>query len=187
VSRVLHVYVDADACPVKQEVYRVAGRHGLSVTLVAGAWMRIPSDSRVSLEVVGGDPDAADDWIAGRTEPDDIVVTQDVPLASRCVERGSVVLSPTGRRFTPDNIGDALATRNLMTDLRGMGEVTGGSPPLLRAGSLPLPAGTRTGDPGDPAAKAGPCSGPVTERVTGLPRKRTVLRTSRPASPSINS
>jgi uncharacterized protein YaiI (UPF0178 family) len=128
---VLHIYVDADACPVKQEVYRVAGRYGLDVTLVANAWMRAPDG--VTLEVVGTDADAADDWIAERVERNDIVVTADIPLAGRCLEKGARVLGTTGKPFTQDNIGDALATRELLSDLRGAGEIGGGPPPMKKS------------------------------------------------------
>jgi len=129
---VLHVFIDADACPVKAEVYRVAERYGLKVTVVANSWMRVPEDSRVVLEVVGSGFDAADDWIASRVEPDDIVVTADIPLASRCLKAGARVLGTTGKPFTDDNIGAALATRELLAELRGAGEITGGPPPLTR-------------------------------------------------------
>ncbi len=121
-----HVYVDADACPVKTEVFRVAERHGLRVTLVAGTWMRIPDDARLRLEVVEQGFDAADDWIVERVERGDIVITADILLASRCLERGALVLGTTGRPFTEDNIGDAVATRTLLADLRGAGEITRG-------------------------------------------------------------
>jgi len=126
----LHVYVDADACPVKPEVYRVARRCGLGVTLVSNSWMRTPDEPWLRLEVVGDASDAADDRIAERVETDDIVITADIPLASRCLERGARVIGPTGRPFTEDSIGDALATRDLMEELRGAGEVTGGPPPI---------------------------------------------------------
>jgi len=125
-----HLYVDADACPVKQEVYRVAERHGLLVTLVAGAWMRVPGDARVRLEVVTQGFDAADDWIVERISPGDIVVTADIPLASRCLARGARAIGTTGRPFTEDNIGDAMATRALLADLRGAGEQTRGPAPF---------------------------------------------------------
>ena len=128
----LRIYIDADACPVKQEVYRVAGRHGLQVTLVAASWMRIPIDASVSLETVGDDPDAADDWIAEHVGTDDIVITADIPLAARCLERGACVIGSTGRPFTDANIGSALATRDLLSDLRDMGEVTGGPRPFSK-------------------------------------------------------
>lgn len=126
----LHIFVDADACPVKQEVYRVAKRCGLQVTLVANSWMRTPDDRSITLEVVGGGFDAADDWIAEHVQAQDIVVTADVPLASRCLKQGARVLGPTGKAFTNDNIGQAVATRDLLSDLRGAGEITGGPPPL---------------------------------------------------------
>ena len=126
----LHVYVDADACPVKPEICRVAGRYRLQVALVANSWMRTPDDSWISLEVVGAGADAADDWIAERVKPHDIVITSDIPLASRCVKADASVINNTGKRWNDDNIGQALATRDLMTDLRSAGEITGGPPPL---------------------------------------------------------
>jgi uncharacterized protein YaiI (UPF0178 family) len=122
--------VDADACPVKSEVYKVAARYRLKVTLVAASWMRIPESSRVDLEVAGDAPDAADDWIAEQCGADDIVITADVPLADRCIKKGAFVLGHKGKPFTEENIGAALATRNLLADLREMGEVTGGPPPF---------------------------------------------------------
>jgi uncharacterized protein YaiI (UPF0178 family) len=126
----LHIFVDADACPVKQEVYRVANRYELSVTLVAGSRMRIPEGVKITLKVVDQGLDAADDWIVEHLEVNDIVITADIPLASRCVDRGAYVLGPTGRPFTDDNIGHALATRDLLSELRQLGEVTGGPPPF---------------------------------------------------------
>ena len=128
----LHIFVDADACPVKSEVYKVATRYQLNVTLVAASWMRIPESSRLALEVVGEGLDVADDWIAEHCGPDDIVITADVPLADRCVKKEAYVLGPKGKPFTEDNIGSALATRNLLADLREMGEVTGGPPPFAK-------------------------------------------------------
>ena len=126
----LHIYIDADACPVKQEVYRVAKRCGLDVTLVANSWMRIPDERWLKLEVVGEGFDAADDWIVDHVEADDIVVTADIPLASRCIKEGAHVIGTTGKPFTENNIGSALATRDLLSELRGAGEITGGPPPL---------------------------------------------------------
>jgi uncharacterized protein YaiI (UPF0178 family) len=126
----LHIFVDADACPVKQEVYRVAKRYGLGVTLVAGSWMRIPEAAGVTLKVVDQGMDAADDWIVEHVEADDIVITTDVPLAARCVAKGASVLGSTGKPFTEDNIGPALATRNLLSELRELGEIAGGPPPF---------------------------------------------------------
>jgi len=126
----LHIFVDADACPVKQEVYRVAKRYDLRVTLVAGSWMRLPEEETLSLKVVGEGMNAADDWIVEHVEADDIVITADVPLAARCLEKGASALGPTGKPFTKDNIGSALATRDLLSALRDLGEVTGGPPPF---------------------------------------------------------
>jgi len=115
---------------VKQEVYRVAERYSLGVTLVSGAWMRIPEAGNVTLKVVEQGMDAADDWIVEHAEADDIVITTDVPLAARCVGKGAYVLGPTGKPFTDENIGPALATRNLLSELRELGEITGGPPPF---------------------------------------------------------
>ena len=126
------ILVDADACPVKQEVYRVASRYGLRVTLVANSWMRTPDDPRITLEVVDAGLDEADDRIVERVRPDDVVVTADIPLASRCLEKGARVLGTSGRPFTEDNIGGAVATRDLLAELRGAGEITGGPPPLTK-------------------------------------------------------
>lgn len=126
----LHIYVDADACPVKDEVYRVAKRYGLHVTLVSNSRMRIPSEPWLRLEVVEDGFDAADDWIVEQVEPGQIVITADIPLADRCVKKGARVIGITGKEFTEDNIGGALATRDLLADLRGAGEITGGPPPL---------------------------------------------------------
>ncbi len=128
----LHIFVDADACPVKQEIFRVAKRYSLSVTLVAASWMRIPHDERLALEVVGEGLDAADDWIVEHAETDDIVITGDVPLAARSLEKGAYVLGLKGKPFTNDNIGPALATRDLLADLRDAGEVKGGPPPYAK-------------------------------------------------------
>lgn len=128
----LHIYIDADACPVKEEVFRVARRCDLSVTLVANAWMRTPADPRIVLEVVDDAHDAADDWIVDRVEANDIVVTADIPLASRCIESGAHVIGPKGKIFTDENIGSAVATRDLLEELRSAGEATGGPPPLTQ-------------------------------------------------------
>jgi uncharacterized protein YaiI (UPF0178 family) len=124
-----HIYVDADACPVKAEVVKVAERHGLAVVFVANAWLTVPRAPRVRVQVVSGAFDAADDWIAGQVQRDDVVVTADIPLAARCVKSGARVLGPSGKPFTDDNIGNALATRELMADLRAYG-VGGGPPPF---------------------------------------------------------
>jgi uncharacterized protein YaiI (UPF0178 family) len=122
----MRIYVDADACPVKDEIYRVAARHSLPVSVVAGGFIRVPNDPLIDRIAAGAGMDAADDWIAERVQPGDIVITSDIPLASRCVKRGAGVLAPNGKAFTEDSIGMALAVRNLMTDLRSAGETTGG-------------------------------------------------------------
>jgi hypothetical protein len=126
----MHIFVDADACPVKQEVYRVAVRYRLEVTLVANSWMRIPDERWITLEVVEDGFDAADDWIVEHVQPHDIVVTADIPLANRCLKAGASVIGPTGKPFTENNIGDAVATRDLLSELRSAGEITGGPPPI---------------------------------------------------------
>lgn len=124
------VWIDADACPVKAETFKVAERHELQVTLVAASFMRIPDDPRISLVVVAEGFDAADDHIANEVESGDIVITADIPLASRVLAKGAAAIGTTGRPFTEDNIGDAMATRALLSDLRGAGEVTKGPPPF---------------------------------------------------------
>src|SRR2546423_803836 len=126
----IEIFVDADACPVKDEVYRVARRHGLQVHVVANSFIRVPREPLIAMVVVAAGPDAADDWIAERAGPGSIIVTADIPLASRGVKAGATVLAATGRRFDEASIGMALATRNLMDHLRGTGEVTGGPPPF---------------------------------------------------------
>jgi uncharacterized protein YaiI (UPF0178 family) len=122
----IRIYVDADACPVKDEIYRVAGRHGLPVTVVAGNFIRVPQDPLIERIAAGSGMDAADDWIAERAGESDIVVTSDIPLASRCVKTGASVIAPNGKPFSEESIGMTLAVRNLMTDLRSSGEVTSG-------------------------------------------------------------
>ena len=130
------IYVDADECPVKEEVYRVATRYGLPVLVVANAWMRAPEDGAVKLEVVAGaEIDSADDWIVAHAGARDIVVTADIPLASRCVAAGAGVADPRGRPFTADNVGEALATRSLLSELREVGDVSGGPAPFERRDS----------------------------------------------------
>jgi uncharacterized protein len=122
----IEIFVDADACPVKDEVYRVAERYQLKTYVVANSFIRVPPDPAIERVVVGAGLDAADDWIAARAGPTSIVVTSDIPLASRCVKAGAEVVTATGRRFTGASIGMALATRNLMDHLRASGETTGG-------------------------------------------------------------
>ena len=120
------IYVDADACPVKNEVYRVAARHGLKVIVVSNSPIAVPRDPLVERVVVAAGMDEADDFIAERATRGDIVITADIPLASRCVRAGAAAIAPNGRVFTEDSIGMTLATRNLMDSLRSAGEITGG-------------------------------------------------------------
>jgi len=124
------ILVDADACPVKSEVYKVAARHGVKTLIVANMPLAIPRDPLVERVVVPAGLNAADDWIAERAGPADIVVTADIPLADRAVKAGAIVLAPDGRLFDQGSIGMALATRNLMEDLRAAGAVTGGPKPF---------------------------------------------------------
>ncbi len=128
----MNVYVDADACPVKTEVCRVARRHGAAVTFVSNLAMRVPEPDISRLIVVNGGFDAADDWIAGRATGGDIVVTSDVPLADRCIRKGAAVVTPDGRILSEENIGAVVATRNLLSELRGMGNPMGGPPPFSK-------------------------------------------------------
>jgi uncharacterized protein YaiI (UPF0178 family) len=126
----MHIYIDADACPVKDEVYRVAARHSLPVTVVAAGFIRVPQDPMIARVAAGAGPDAADDWIVEHARAGDIVITADIPLASRCVKAGAEVIAPNGRPFTEASIGMTLAVRNLMHDLRSAGEATRGPPPF---------------------------------------------------------
>jgi uncharacterized protein len=131
----ISIYIDADACPVKQEVYRVAERHArkgtaLKVLVVTNTAIAAPRDALIERIVVGAGMDEADNWIAERAGRGDIVITADVPLASRCVKAGAEVIAPNGRAFTKDSIGMTLATRNLMDSLRSAGEITSGPKPF---------------------------------------------------------
>ncbi|MGE0749557.1 MAG: YaiI/YqxD family protein [Variibacter sp.] len=124
------LYIDADACPVKDEAYRVAARYGLKVYVVSNAGVAVPRDPLIERVVVPAGPDAADDWIAARAGAPDIVVTADIPLAARCVKAGAAVIAPNGKAFDENSIGMALATRNLMDSLRSTGAITGGPKPF---------------------------------------------------------
>ena len=126
----VRIFVDADACPVKPEIYRVAERHGTKVFVVSNSVMAIPPAPWIERVIVSDGPDAADDWIVERAVRGDIVVTADIPLAARGVKAGADVIGPTGRAFTEASIGDTLATRNLMDDLRSAGMITGGPKPF---------------------------------------------------------
>jgi uncharacterized protein len=128
----LEIYVDADGCPVKDEVYRVAERYGLQVWVVANAWLRVPDSPLVTRVTVSEGLDRVDDWIAQRAGAGDIVVSADVPLADRCIRRGAEVITPNGRRLTEASIGEALATRNLLAGLREAGTIRGGGRPFSK-------------------------------------------------------
>lgn len=124
------LYVDADGCPVKNEVYRVARRYRLKAYLVSNSRMRIPQEDLFELVIVNEQFNAADDWIVARVRDNDIVVSSDIPLAARCLKKGARALDPKGRVFTKESIGDALANRELMAYLRDMGNITGGPAPF---------------------------------------------------------
>ncbi|GMV90400.1 MAG: hypothetical protein AMXMBFR82_01780 [Candidatus Hydrogenedentota bacterium] len=126
------IFVDADGCPVKDEVYRVAKRYGLRVVLVANTWMRVPEEDGIELVVVDDGFDAADDWIVEHVRERDIVVTADIPLAARCLKQGAFALGPKGRVFTEASIGDALATREILSHMREHGTMTGGPAPFAK-------------------------------------------------------
>lgn len=121
----MHIYIDADACPVKDEALKVAERHGIAITYVSNAWLRLPESALVQRMVVAEGPDAADDWIAEQIGAGDICVTQDIPLASRCLKAGARAIGNTGKPFTDASIGMALAMRELSQHLRETGESRG--------------------------------------------------------------
>lgn len=124
------IFLDADACPVKEETYRVAERFGFHVFVVANQSLRVPLSPRIEMVVVDGGFDAADDWIVEHADPRDAVVTSDILLAERCVKKGVRALNPKGEEYTEDNIGSSVANRELMESLRQMGEVRGGPKPM---------------------------------------------------------
>ena len=124
------IFIDADACPVKDEVYAVAARIGLAVVVVANQRIYVPADLGVEMVVVEEGPDTADDWIAEEIRGGDVVITADIPLAARCLEAGAFALGTNGREFTLDSIGSALATREIKASIRESGVVTGGPPPI---------------------------------------------------------
>lgn len=124
------IYIDADGCPVKDEIYKVAERYQISVLVVANKALNIPLNALFEMKVVSGNFDAADNWIVENCVKNDIIVTTDILLADRCVKKSARVLSPKGEEFTEDNIGTAVATRELMQNLRHMGEVRGGPAPM---------------------------------------------------------
>jgi uncharacterized protein YaiI (UPF0178 family) len=126
------ILVDADACPVKDEVYKVALRHAVPVTIVSNSPIRIPAHPLLSRTVVGDAFDAADDWIAERADARSVVITADILLADRCPKAGAAVISPNGKPFTLSSIGAAIATRAIMADLRADGSAIGGPPPFTK-------------------------------------------------------
>ncbi len=127
----MRIYVDADACPVKDEVYRVAARYGVEVFVVSNSAIFVPQKPGIEAVVVKGGLDIADDWIAERIEADDIAITADIPLADRCLRKGAAVLGPRGLPFSEDSIGEALATRELLDTLRQSGYTRSGPPPFV--------------------------------------------------------
>ncbi|PTS84629.1 YaiI/YqxD family protein [Sphingomonas sp. HMWF008] len=128
----LHIYVDADACPVKDEIYKVALRREIAVTIVSNSPIRIPIHPLLSRIVVGAGFDEADDWIAARADAASVVVTGDILLADRCLKAGAAVIAPNGKPFTAASIGNAIAVRAIMADLRAGGDAIGGPPPFAK-------------------------------------------------------
>lgn len=119
------IYIDADACPVKDEIYRVAGRHKITSYVVSNSWMRLPQSPLIEQVVVDDGFDAADDWIVENVSENDVVITSDIPLADRSLKKGAIVMGPTGKPFTQQSIGMSLAMRELNTHLRDIGEISG--------------------------------------------------------------
>ena len=128
----IRILVDADACPVKEEIYKVAFRHGVPVTIVSNSPIRVPAHSLISRVVVSDGFDAADDWIVEEANASAVCITADILLADRCIKAGAAVISPTGKPFTPNSIGSAVATRAIMADLRAGGDIVGGPAPFSR-------------------------------------------------------
>ncbi|MEP2980090.1 MAG: YaiI/YqxD family protein [Lentilitoribacter sp.] len=129
----IEIYIDADACPVKDEIYKVAERYDIPVLVVSNSYMRIPRESWIKQVVVSDGFDAADDYIAERAEASSIVITSDILLAERCIKQSATVISPTGKPFTENSIGMAVATRSIMADLRAGGDQIGGQAPFSKA------------------------------------------------------
>jgi uncharacterized protein YaiI (UPF0178 family) len=128
----MQILVDADACPVKDEIYKVALRHAVAVMIVSNSPIRVPDHPLIGRTVVGDAFDAADDWIAERADRQAVVITADILLADRCIKQGATVLSPTGKPFTANSIGSAIATRAIMADLRAGGDIVGGPAPFSK-------------------------------------------------------
>jgi uncharacterized protein YaiI (UPF0178 family) len=129
----MRIFIDADACPVKDETYKVAARYGLVTTVVSNSFIAIPPSKLIERMIVDAGPDVADDWIADQAEPGDIVVTNDIPLADRVLKKDAAAIAPNGRAFTADSIGQALAQRSIMEHIRSTGEITGGPRPFDRS------------------------------------------------------
>ena len=127
------IFIDADACPVKDETYKVAARYGLKTFVVSNSFMQIPASPMIERVIVDAGPDIADDWIAERAALGDIVITNDIPLADRVLKSGAAAIKPNGQPFTADSIGSALAQRSIMEHIRSTGEITGGPRPFDRA------------------------------------------------------
>jgi uncharacterized protein YaiI (UPF0178 family) len=132
-DRRMRIFIDADACPVKDETYKVAARYGLKVFVVSNSFVAIPASPLIERRIVDAGPDVADDWIAGEVQPGDITITNDIPLADRVLKAGGAAIAPNGRAFTPDSIGSALAQRAIMEHIRSTGEITGGPRPFAAA------------------------------------------------------
>jgi uncharacterized protein YaiI (UPF0178 family) len=132
-ERAITLFVDADACPVKDEVYKVAARYGLKTFVVSNSFLRVPVSPMIEQVVVDAGPDVADDWIAEHVEPGDIAITNDIPLAERVLTAGGAAIAPNGKPFTADSIGSAIAQRALMEQLRSTGDILGGPKPFERA------------------------------------------------------
>jgi len=129
----MQILIDADACPVKEETYKVATRYKVPVVVVSNSPIRVPRDPLISRKVVSNDFDAADDWIVENTTADSVVITADILLADRCLKLGASVISPTGNPFTSASIGSAIAVRAIMSDLRAGGDNVGGPAPFSKA------------------------------------------------------
>lgn len=127
------ILVDADACPVKDEIYKVAFRHQVQVTIVSNSFLRVPDHPLLERKIVGSGFDAADDWIAEQADANTVAVTADILLADRCLKAGAAVVAPNGKPFTLDSIGAAIATRAIMADLRAGGDAIGGPPPFSKS------------------------------------------------------
>jgi len=128
----IQIFIDADACPVKDEIYKVAARYGLKTFVVSNSFMQVPVSPKIERVIVDAGPDIADDWIAERALRGDVVVTNDIPLADRVLKSGAAAIKPNGQPFTADSIGQALAQRSIMEHIRSTGEITGGPRPFDR-------------------------------------------------------